>query len=316
MTQSRAEAAAGRPIRRRHLAVGLSLLTLAAGGVIALASLPYSTSWIDRVDEDQLLLTPGQTFRAGPVLWDLALYRSAPELQAFRDTFGPECGDRVGLEAARCVTDIIKAKSPRGNPRIEFVDASFVPATALRAHMEGAAGHCTTRSAMTATGLLALGVPARIVQVLPQELRGHNLVEVWAPALGWLLFDPHFDSSYLLGDSFLSAVKLSRIEGGLRWRRPSEGQPDPNLFAGATISYPEPWLYTRVGARCASWPFRGCFAQAGPTQFRYGPAQRLAFGSVALFGAGALAWALWLVIGSRRRAASEALSSSADPSPI
>ena len=295
-----AEAGAERRSRRRYLSVGLGLLTLTLVGVAALRTLPYSTSLIERVDEAEVLLAPGQVFRAGSLVWDLGLYRAAPSLQTFRDVFGPECAGKVGLEAARCVTDVLKAKSPRGSPTIEFVDANFDPSSALRSHMGGAPGHCTTRSAMTATGLLSLGVAARIVQVLPLETRGHNLVEVWDPQLGWLLFDPHFDSSYLLGDSFLSAVQLSRVEGGLRWRRPSEGQPDPNLFAGATINYPEPWLYTRVGERCANWPFRGCFAQFGPHQFRYGWAQRLTFGVAVFFGCATLAWALLAIPRFRR----------------
>ncbi len=282
--------------------MGLGLFALFSCAVAALAALPYSTSWIERVEDSEVSLNPGQSFRVGPLAWDLALYRTAPTLLAFRETFGPECSNKVGLEAALCVADIIKAKSPRGTPSIEFVDEDFDPAISLRAHMLGAAGHCTTRSAMTATALLSLGVAARIVQVLPLEIRGHNLVEVWDPKQGWLLFDPHFDSSYLLGDSFLSAVELSRIKGGLRWRRPSEGQVDPNLFAGATISYPEPWLYTRVGERCASRPFRGCFAQVGPIQFRYGNAQRLALGSALLFGSASVAWALWLMLRSRENA--------------
>ena len=262
--------------------------------------MPYSTSWIQRVDEADLLKAPTETFRAGPIEWNMALYRSAPELQAFRDTFGPECGGQSGLQAARCVTDLLKARSPSGAPRVEFVDAEFDPAGMLHEHMGGAPGHCTARSAMTATSLLALGVPARIVQVLPQNTRGHNLVEVWDVTHGWLLFDPHFDSPYLLGDSFLSAVQLSQIQGGLRWRRPAEGQPDPNLFAGSTVHYPEPWLYTRVGERCARWPFRGCFAQVGPIQFRYGWGQRLALGSVGVFGLGALFWA-FRALGRLRR---------------
>ena len=313
LTLSRAARAGSN--RWRSLVLGLGLLVCAGGGFLALKALPYSTSWIERVSEDQVLLAPGEKFRAGDLVWDMNSYRLAPTLQPFRDTFGTPCAGKRGLEAARCVSDVIKAKSPRGDPTVEFVDAQFDPAASLRAHMEGAPGHCTTRSAMTATGLLALGVPARIVQVLPRESKGHNLIEVWDLERGWLLFDPHFDSSYLLGDSFLSAVRLSQIQGGLRWRRLMEGQPDPNMFAGATINYPEPWLYTRVGERVAHWPFRGSFAQIGPTQFRFGPAQRLAFGSGVFFGMAALLWGFWVLLRSRRLTGSEAIPSAA-PNPI
>lgn len=271
--------------------------------LVVLRFLPYSTSWIERVPDREAGAAPGESFSSvGPLSWDLLLFRSAPQLQPFRDAFGPRCSGMLGIEAARCVSDIIKAKSARGEPRTEFVDATFDPAADLGEHMAGAPGHCTARSSMTATSLLALGIPARIVQVLPTDDRGHNLVEVWDPRGGWALFDPHFESSYLLGDSFVSAVQLSRIQGGLRWRRPSEGQPDPNVFAGSTIHYPEPWLYTRVGARCATWPFRGCFAQVGPARFRFGPAQRLALGAVVLSAVAAAIWALRMLILWRRAA--------------
>ena len=243
---------------------------------------------------------PAASFSAGDLYWDLSLFRTAPELQSFRDTFAG-CAGKTGIEAARCITDFIKAKSPRGDPNVEFVDAEFDPATVLREHLDGAPGHCTARSFMTTTGLLSLGVPARIVQVLPLRAGGHNLVEVWDPAYGWVLFDPFFDSSYLLGDSFLSSVELSRVRGGLRWRRPAANQLDPNDFAGGTIHYPEPWLYTRIGSRCAPWPFRGCFAQVGPRQFLYGPAQRLAVGAVIFFGLASGFGALRLVLTLRRR---------------
>lgn len=283
------------------LSVWTGLVALTFGSLATLRSLPYSTSRIERVSEEEVLLTPGQVFKAGSLTWDLGLYRSAPELKPFRDSFEPQCSGKAGLDAARCVTDVIKASSPRGDPRVEFVDADFDPAKALRAHLEGAPGHCTTRSAMATTGLLSLGVPARIVQVLPLTTTGHNLLEVWDPTHGWMLFDPHFDSSYLLGDSFLSAVHLSQIHEGLRWRRSSDGQVDPNIYAGSTIHYPEPWLYTRVGDRCATWPFRGCFAEVGPSQFRYGPAQQLAFGSAVVFGSASGLWPLFLLIRGRRR---------------
>lgn len=280
--------------RKMHVLLGSLFFGCFSASVVALGTLPYSTSWIDRVNDAEVLAPPKDTFKAGLLTWDLNLYRQAPELRTFRDTFA-SCSELTGLDAARCVADLIKVKSPRGDPHVEFVDDRFDPAVALRTHMEGAPGHCTSRSAMSATSLLALGVPARIVQVLPLVGKGHNLLEVWDAKHGWLIFDPLFDSSYLLGDSFLSAVQLSQVAGGLRWRRPSEGQVDPNLFAGSTISYPEPWLYTRVGERCAQWPFRGCFAQVGPAQFRYGPAQRFAMGGIVVFGLGLAAWVCaWL----------------------
>jgi hypothetical protein len=207
--------------RRYGLALWLLLICLTGGAVGVLKALPYSTSWVVRVDEAELLKAPEDRFSVGPLLWNMETYRGAGELEAFRRTFGSSCTGKAGLDAARCVTDILKAASPRGEPRVEFFDAEFDPAGALTEHMGGAPGHCTARSAMTATALLSMGVPSRVVQVLPENDFGHNLIEVWDPVHGWLIFDPFFDSSYLLGDSFLSAVKLSHISGGLRWRRPN-----------------------------------------------------------------------------------------------
>lgn len=280
--------ARGKPRVRRHV-LGLVFCLLAAAGCLAgLRELPYSTSLILSAAESEASQPPGDAFALGPFLWPLADYREAATLEPFRTAFAPTCGQLDGLEAARCVVDIIKERSPRGEPKQEFVDPSFDPADVLTAHLAGQPGHCMSRSFMTATALLAMGKPARIIQLLPQRFDGHNVIELWDPAHGWLVFDPHYDSSILLGDDFLSAVELSHVTGGLRWRRPHDDAPDPNLFASSTISVPEPWLYTRVGSRVAPWPFRGAFVQFGATQFLFGPAQKLALLFAVVFSASAV----------------------------
>lgn len=271
--------------------------------LFALKSVDYSTSYIVRGDEAAALLAPKTTAELGPLHWDLELYRTHPALQPFRDAFS-RCLFERGIPAARCVTKVLAAHSPNGETRSEFVDAQFRPAVALERHLSGEPGNCTGRSAMAATGLLSLGTPARIAQMLPPEGRGHTVIEVFDEKEGWVLFDPLHDSSYLSDGHFASALSVSHASGGLSFRRPHEGQPNPNVFAGSTIQYPEPWLYTRVGERCALWPFRGCFAQVGPTQFRYGPVQRLVFFSILGTALFSLLWFGRLALDRRQAARS------------
>lgn len=273
---------------------------LAVASIATLRALPYSTSLIRHGDAAQAGQAPGQSFALGSLSWDLDAYQRAHSLDAFRDSFGSACGSLQGLEAARCVLEIIRGRSDNGAPTSEFVDAEFDPSAVLLAHLNGAPGHCTSRSFMTATALLAMGKPARVAQLLAPNSEGHNVIEVFDPQNGWLIFDPHYESSVLQGDGFVSTVTLTQVHGGLRWRRPNDHAPDPNLFAGSTVNFPDPWLYTRVGERCAVWPFRGCFEQIGPVQFSHGPAQKLALSAFFVFSA--LAAVLTVRTASRRRA--------------
>lgn len=264
-----------------------------AGFLVSMAylrALPYSTSWLVAVDEKVATAPPSASgFALGPLEWDLETYRGATMLEPFRVAFA-SCSSLLGLDAARCATNIIQSRSSAGSPTTEFVDAQYDPAEALHAHLSGAPGHCTARSSMLATALLSMGLAARVVQVLSPSGVGHNLVEVWDSRHGWLLFDPHFDSSYLLDGEFVSAAQLTHASRGLTWRRPHEGQPDLNVFAGAMVSYPEPWLYTRVGGHCAPFPFRGCFAQIAPKQWEHGMAQHFSRAAALVFLALPLLW--------------------------
>jgi hypothetical protein len=266
------EASTERPV---EFAVPVLSGVAALGLLATLAVLPYSTSWISRVSVSEAEAAPGTRAEVGSLTWNIEEYQKAPALEPFRVAFQAKCGNTRGVAAARCVSDHLSAHSPRGVPTGEFVDQDYDPAAALKGHLEGGPGHCTARASMTATALLALGIPARVVQILPPNKRGHNLLEVWDEEHKWVLFDPFFDSSLLHQGHFASAARLTTTEGELTWRRPHEDSPDPNAFAGATIQYPEPWLYTRIGERCARWPFRGCFAQLGPRQLLVGPMQQL-----------------------------------------
>lgn len=276
---------------RGRVMVGLGLLGASVACLAGLRALPFSTSYIVRGSDSEALARPGSTYTHGPLTWNLDAYRTDGSLQVFRDVFEAPCGKETGIPAARCVVDLIHQKSPHGVPAREFLDQNFDPAAVFQQHMAGAPGHCTAKSFMAATSLLALGVPARVVQLIPSVEGGHTVIEVWDPEHGWALFDPDNDSSFLHGDDFVSASTLTTISGGLRWRRPHDSAPDPNFFAGATVHYPDPWLYTRVGSPAAPWPFRGAFVQIGRSQFELGPAQRLCLGGVGLFALAALATA-------------------------
>lgn len=266
----------------------LSFVT-ACGAVWAMRSLPYSTSWISSIDDAETDVGPtAEVLKMGPLEWDLAGYRTAANLAPYRENFRA-CEPLSGLEAAHCVVAELSARSPVGDPPIEFVDQQFDPAAALRLHLGGVPGHCTTRSALAATALLAMGKPARIAQLLPSGGQGHNIIEVWQPGEGWVLFDPVYDDAFA-GTAPLSACSL--LAGSqVSWQRLTDG-PDVSRYRGAAILYPEPWLYTRTGARCATWPFRGCFARAGVSRFELGPAQKLCLG---VFGLSSLLGVLSIV---------------------
>jgi hypothetical protein len=280
-----------------------ALFSLGMAGLssLVLGLLPYSTSIILPVPESAAAAEPGGVSRLGALVWDYDVYRRAPELEEYRVQFS-RCAGLEGRMAARCVTASLSERSPYGEPAIEFFYASYDPAQALRFHLGGAPGHCTTRSALVATGLLSLGVPARVVQLLPKLGKdGHNVIEVWDEAAGWVLFDPVHDSSYMQEEDFVGATEIIHADGRLHWKRPHDAALDPSTFAGATVHYPEPWLYTRVGKRCARWPFRGCFAQIGDAQFLLGSAQRTSLGSAIAFALVALvlAFQAWRVRAAR-----------------
>ncbi|MGV3625183.1 MAG: hypothetical protein ACO1OB_30500 [Archangium sp.] len=286
-------ASARMSLRAPGLLTVACLLVGVVGSLALLRALPYSTSFIIPASEVEASTRPSARFSLGDLSWDLETFKAAPSLQRFRDVFEPSCGRFQGLDAARCVVDLIKARSPNGAPLHEFVDERFNPVATLDEHLAGQPGHCTSRSFMTATALLAMGKPARVIQLLPVKFDGHNVIELWDEDRGgWLVFDPHYDSSLLRGEAFVSASDLTRLTGGLRWRRPNDAAPDANVFAGATVSFPEPWLYTRVGPRVSRWPFRGVFVSVGRTQFLFGPAQKLALLAVFGFALGAVV-AFW-----------------------
>jgi len=289
-------------VATRAFKVLVAAVVAGAASVAALAAMPYSTSRIVRVDPDEARRPPmpGQPQSVGPLWWDYQVVQQSPALEPFRSEFQARCGGTAGLAAAECFSHAIAEKSRQGSPRTEFVDASYQPVAELRSQLGGHPGHCMSRSALTVTALLASGIPARIVQMLPRSSPdGHNVIEVYDPALGWVLYDGLYEATITSQGRPLSAVELTEATGALRWSPSRERAPAADLYAGATINFPEPWLYNRVGERCASWPFRGCFAQIGARQLRFGPAQQGAFGAGVLSGAVALGALVTLLRGRR-----------------
>src|SRR5262249_4585951 len=144
--------------------------------------------------------------------------------------------------------------------------------------------HCVTRAGLASTTLLAVGIPARALQIIPPSGNGHNVIEVWDAMLGWVVVDPTVGGVLADAGGPISAARAVIARRGVRMSvEPGRPQPaavvaafyasgQPELFNGQLL-YPEPWLYTRVGPRVACWPLRGAFARVGSRIWTLGPAQ-------------------------------------------
>jgi hypothetical protein len=268
--------------------------------VVALKLLPYSSSLVTGTLPDKLAQRPNPDFWIGPIEVPVQTYASAAQLLPFRKEFERSCRGTNGLAAAACVTRALSAAFPDGRPRDEFVAATFDPEKHLREHLAGEPGHCLTRSAILATQLLAVGIPARIAQLLPPDGRGHTLVEVWDEGTGWVLVDPTYGGALGTDRELASAASLLRSPEKTTWyglggspttlANHGRGLPPEfvaNAFRGHLI-YPEPWLYLRLGPRSAPWPFRGRFVRVGPWKADLGPLQLLLWVAAPTFGLSSL----------------------------
>lgn len=280
-----------------------ALAAAVCGGVVCTAvlkSLDYSTSWISSVAEAEVSAPPGaDKMRVGDLDWALSAYRTDASLDDFRTTFAA-CATLPGEGPVTCIYDRIAATSTIGEPIREFVDEDYIPSRSLRRHLQkGVPGHCTTRSALTVDALLAIGIPARVVQVYPPNYNGHNVVEVFIDG-SWRLFDPSFGDWFADGDGRpLGAAALAHATA-VRWRGGAK-TPDITIYPGATVVLPEPWLYTRVGPRPDRWPFRAAFSRLGETRPDLGTYQRWAFFSALACAAVAVVAALGLLARLRVR---------------
>lgn len=291
--------------------LGAGLFVLALGA--ALVSLEYSTAWLVRGPDEAARKAPQEAFTIGAARWTLEAYADSAELEAFRSSFESSCRahqeEEDPIAAALCVSDRMAREFEHGQPETEFFAPSFDPEHEHARHRSGAPGHCVCRSAMMAAELLSVGIPARVVQLLPLDgSDGHNLVEVWETERGWVLVDPTYGG--LVGEdrtigSALDLAYSSRAPFERVGHAPvpfdaftaDEVEAVYDSLLPAAVVYPEPWLYLRVGDKSAPWPFRGRYVQVGPGAFRLGPAQRaLAVALVVALALSAMIWLRFLVL--------------------
>ena len=313
-------------LRRAFLsAQGLSLLGAASlvgslALLLLLRELPYSSVILESVAAEEAQRPPSADFSIGPLTFSVAAFEEAKELQPFRDAMRAACGEKNGLAAGACVTRELQARFPTGEPKSEFVSSDFDPVAHLRQHLAGAPGHCLTRSAILATELLATGIPARVVQMVPAHGKGHTLVEVWDGARGWTVVDPSSGGFVTCSTKHASAVDLLADPNLVEWRpfaeaSSAEVEANRRHFQGlltGNVLYPEPWLYLRLGKRVAPWPWRGSYARVGPSSLALGPAQRalsLAIPALAVAG-------LVLIVLSWRRALARSAQTSGVPAEV
>ncbi len=291
--------------RSAHVGLALGCLSAAVAMLLLLRALPYSSVRLASVEPSQATAQPTPDFALAPLRWPVTALAADPALEPFRQAMRASCGEARGLAAAACVTAVLSERTPAGNPASEYVSVDFDPVSHFERHMAGAPGHCLTRSAILATELLSVGIPARVVQLLPAQGKGHTVVEVWDEALGWTVVDPS-TGGYVTAGGRGSGAELLADPSRLEWKAfgstsASESAERRRYFQhllSGNLLYPEPWLYLRRGEHVAPWPYRGQYARIGPTILKLGPAQQ------------ALAWAIpacvvaglgFLTLGWRRR---------------
>src|SRR5262249_1624337 len=175
-------------------------------------------------------------------------------------------------------------------------------------------GHCMNRVAIMAAELLAVGIPARVTQLLPIHGPGHNVVEVWDQAFGWVVVDPTYGTVLGDGSRPAGAVVLRVAPDRVPWHTLAAAPgpkgtvedvrrngPHTRLYKGRRF-YPQPWLCLRVGPRSAGWPFRGAFARLGTGPLDIGRVLLLRVGIAGSAGLG-VAFLLAALRARRREAA-------------
>lgn len=248
--------------------------------------LPYSTASISHfpIENRTRELNPTPNFRVGNIEWNVERYRTAPELESFRRFFEINCKGLKGLDASVCLSDKLIKTIPFGEPETEMYLSNYSPSQDLEQHLKGLPGHCVTYSSLTATTLLSVGIPARVVQIIPGAEGGHNIIEVWDEKNGWFLFDALSGSSVSDGRNLVSALE-SLETGKMLHRVRAENRDDSNgylkeyynneaIFSGAVV-YPDPYLYTRVGEKQCLPIFRGKFVSFGKNFYFLGTAQTI-----------------------------------------
>jgi len=255
--------------RRRRLRLYVFLAFALALSVLAVTkTLPYASFLMANTDISVAASDPSHGFSIGSVRWEVVQFSTAPGLAPFRRYFFEKCGGQTGAQAAMCLSQAFGHAFPAGTPKHEFLERHFDPVANFEAHLSGQPGHCVNRSAMLATTLLSVGIPARVVSFSPRSgWGGHTLAEVWTAAGGWAVVDPT-DVGLVGSIRPSSATEVKRGSGSLRlFNADGSIRQDPyplsESIARGELVYPEPWLYTRTGPRFSFWPFRGKFIQVG-----------------------------------------------------
>ena len=260
--------------RRRSAQLYVFLAFALALSVLAVTkTLPYASFLIVNTDTNEATSDSNHGFSIGSVQWDVKRFSNAPELAPFRHYFIETCGSQTGTQAAMCLSQAFDRAFPAGIPKHEFFERHFNPVANFEAHLAGEPGHCVNRSAMLATTLLSVGIPARVMSFIPRTGRGgHTLVEVWAGS-DWKSVDP--TEVGLVGSIRPgSAAEIKQMRGSLRlFNDDGSVRQDPYLLSESIVDgellYPEPWLYTRTGPRFSYWPFRGKYIQVGMYGWRF-----------------------------------------------
>lgn len=292
-----------------------------AGCAFASIKLPNTTSWIDAGDPAEAARTPSPDFSIGSLTWHVREYAAAPELQPFRGEFNKACAGKRGLDAALCASEDLASHSPFAAPEHEFTDASYDPAADLARHLAGRRGHCMTRSALVADELLSVGIPARVVQVIPRDGEGHNVISVWDERQGWVYVDGSYMGHLEIdGDGASAAEALAAPSRAHFEPVSSSAAPAPfyerTPFDG-TVLYPDPWLYLRVGRSAAPWPFRGRFVRIGYAAPTLGPLQNALRVAMLILAMALVAWtgraSLRALSGRQRTTAAPAADDAGSP---
>lgn len=288
----------------------LSIAAIVLSG-LWLVMLPGTTALYRFVDQVDVPAT-AVDFSVPPLHWPIDTYQRAPSLALYRETFAEHCASVTnmtsnrGLAAAHCISDLLAKRFVHRTPRSEFFAQQYSPQEALRAHLGGAQGHCTSRAGLAATMLLAVGIPARVVQVLNPNAGGHTLIEVFTDE-HWVAVDPSY--GVVLGDGTSSLSLSEALDAPDVLARERWVSPDPaSVFAlnsyqyfkrelGARMMIPDPWMYTRVGTTGAPWPYRATVLVEGPPALAFGVQNWIAAG----FFASSVAWFVVYVLSLLRR---------------
>ena len=260
--------------RRRRLRLYVFLaFALALSALAVTKTLPYASFLMANADISEAASDPSHGFSVGSVRCEVEQFSTAPGLAPFRRYFFEKCGGQTGTQAAMCISQAFGHAFPAGAPEHEFLERHFDPVGHFEAHLSGQPGHCVNRSAMLATTLLSMGIPARIASFAPRSgWGGHTVVEVWSGA-DWRVVDP--TELGLVGSIRPnSATEIKRGSEPLRlFDADGSVRRDPyplsSSVASGELVYPEPWLYTRIGPRFSFWPFRGKFIQVGMYGWRF-----------------------------------------------